>query len=87
MNYVTLPIYFHTNDTTSLRELGIAYKLSDCEIRQMEFFTIGAISDYVDDSIDEKLTSIFTNGYEFICAYDRQTTLDKILESKLLHSL
>ena len=83
MSYCTLPIYFHTNDTSSLKELGIEYKLSDCQIREIDFFNIGAISDYIDDSIEESLTSIFSNGFEFICVLDRKQTLQKILESKI----
>lgn len=64
---LTLPILHHTDETRSLKAIDIDYQLADCEIRQMTFYSINATSEYKDESIDHGLTSVFSNGSEFIC--------------------
>lgn len=75
---VTLPIIFHTDGTSQLKDLGIEYKLDDCQQKQMTFFNIAAIADYVEEGTDNQYTSIFAGGFEFICPLTQQYVIDKI---------
>ena len=65
---ITLPIYFNTDETTSLSDLDIDYPLSDCEIRDVKFYNIAVLLPMFDDLDDNKpYTTIISNGEKFIC--------------------
>jgi len=61
---VIIPIYYNTESTTTLNDLGIEYNLSDCDIRDVIFLQINAIGRYIENDIEG--TTIYANGVEFI---------------------
>ena len=61
---VIIHIYYNTESTTTLNDLGIEYNLSDCDIRDVIFLHINAIGRYIEDDIEG--TTIYANGVEFI---------------------
>ena len=67
---VTLPIFIHTDETASLKNLGIAIDIAECEVREMVFFNINAISAYTDDRYDlpSPFSEVHANGSDYICA-------------------
>mgnify|MGYP000278841444 FL=1 len=67
---VTLPIFIHTDETASLKSLGIAIDIAECEVREMVFFNINAISAYTDDRYDlpSPFSEVHANGSDYICA-------------------
>jgi hypothetical protein len=63
---VKLPIYYNTESTTTLSELGIDYNIEDCDTREVIFFQINAIGRYIENDIEG--TTIYANGddlYQF----------------------
>lgn len=77
---ITLPILHHTDETTSLKALGIDYKLEETEVKTMNFYNINAIAAYVED--EKEYTSIFTNGTEWLCTLPHNEVV-KIIENAL----
>ena len=77
---VTLPIFMHTAETASMNKCGIDIDMADCEIRDLVFFNINAISAYTDDrySLPSPFSEVHANGSEYICAL----SIDK-LKAKL----
>lgn len=67
---VTLPIFIHTDETASLKRLGIAIDIAECEVREMVFFNINSISAYTDDRYDlpSPFSYVHANGSDYICA-------------------
>ncbi len=67
---VTLPIFMHTAETDTQRKCGIDIDMADCEIRDLVFFNINAISAYTDDRYDlpSPFSEVHANGSEYICA-------------------
>ena len=67
---VTLPIFMHTAETASMNKCGIDIDMADCEIRDLVFFNINAISAYTDDRYDlpSPFSEVHANGSEYICA-------------------
>lgn len=61
---IIIPIYYNTESTTTLNDLGIEYNLSDCDIRDVIFLHINVIGRYIEDDIEG--TTIYANGREFI---------------------
>lgn len=73
---LTLPILFHTDNTSTLKNVGIDYELEDCETREITFLHINAIAPYKEKG--KEYTSIFTNGTEFICVMKVDEVLEKL---------
>lgn len=71
---IELPILFHTDQTTTLKDVGIEYDLFECEVRKMTFININAVSKYLDR--DKWYSQIHCNGDSFICAH----TYEKVIE-------
>lgn len=65
MKQIDLEIFFHNDTTSTFKDIGIQYDLSDCEKRVMTFYNINAISPYIDGG--NEYCSIHSNGSEFIC--------------------
>ena len=63
---LTVDIIFHNRNTRYKRDNDIPYLLSECDVKEMTFFNIDAISPYVDDD-DLEYTSIFIGKHEFQC--------------------
>jgi len=68
MAKVTLPIFFKTEESRRQELIkGDDYKLSEyCNKRKMIFYSINCIAPFDDEG--EELTSVFSNGEEFICS-------------------
>ena len=65
MKGIILPIFHHTDQSATLKDCGIDYTFEDnCEIREIIFYQINAISEYLDDG--KSYTSIHSNGSEYI---------------------
>ena len=64
---IALPILHHSDSTNSFKDLGIEYPLSECEIREVIFYHINAISPYYDTIEDNEYTNIHSNNTEFLC--------------------
>ena len=60
-----LPIFFNTDETTTLKESGINYDIEKNDIRFVIFYRIDAIAPYLKDR--RKYTTIFSCGDCFIC--------------------
>ena len=67
---VTLPIFMHTSETDTQRKCGIDIDIAECEVRDLVFFNINAISAYTDDrySLPSPFSEVHANGSEYICA-------------------
>lgn len=72
---VTLPVFFTNEYTHELVEIGLKYKLTDCDVRRVDFYSIAAIVPYFETQCDERsgsrnddmYTSIFSSDQEFVC--------------------
>lgn len=62
---IELEIFHHSDETASLKSLGVDYDISECLIIKMAFLKIDAISPYIENGTN--YSSIHTNGSEYIC--------------------
>jgi len=60
-----LPIYFNTDETTTLKETGIDYDIEENDIRPVIFYHIDAIAPYLEGG--KKYTQISLGGDVWIC--------------------
>ena len=67
-----LPIFFHNDTTEAKDKMGLGHSLSDCDIREVVFYKIDALSPHYEDG--NSYTEIFTSKDSFICPY----TIEKI---------
>lgn len=66
MKGIALPIFHHTDQSATLKDCGVDYTIADnCEIRNIIFYNINAISEYFEN--ENKYTSIHTNNSEYLC--------------------
>lgn len=79
MRPIELPIFHHTDESHTLKDCGIDYSIQDCEIRQITFYHISAISPYKEG--DKEYGCVHSNGQEFICKWDYETTKRLIHEN------
>jgi hypothetical protein len=77
MKGIDIPIFFETEESQVLRDVGIETSLSKSEIRTIRFYNIDAITPEVDDS-NGKCTMIYSSGYRFISPENIKTITDKI---------
>ena len=78
MEKIKLPIFHHTDNSYKLKECGIDYSIqSMCEIRDVIFLQINAISEYFEG--DNNYTSIHANGTEYICSMNIQDVLKLLI--------
>jgi len=78
MKGITLPIFHHTDQSATLKDCGIDYTFEDnCEIRDVTFYQINAISEYFED--DRSCTSIHSNGSEYISSLNIKE-VEKIIQ-------
>lgn len=64
MTPIKLDIYHHTDSTSTLKDIGVDYKIEDCEIRPVIFYHINAISPFFDGG--KEYCSVHSNGSEYI---------------------
>ena len=60
-----LPIFFNTDETTTLKESGIDYEIEENDIRFVVFYHIDAIAPHLKDG--RKYTTVYSCGDCFIC--------------------
>ena len=77
--YITLPILFHTNVTTSLVECDVEYKLVDCQIREVHFLNIDVVMPYFENNVE--YSQIFVGGQSFYSTLANGYILDLVEES------
>lgn len=61
---IQLPIFYNTDETAHLEDLGIDTKLSDCDVKQIYFINIDAVSTY--EECMKEYAKIHCNGTTFI---------------------
>lgn len=65
---IILPIYHHTDESANLEDLELDYELSECDVKDIIFYQINAISVHKVDGKD--YTHIHANGTSYLCPYD-----------------
>ena len=75
-----LPIFHHSDNTISLKDMGIDYSLSDCEVKPITFYNINAISVYIDG--ENEYCSIHCNNLEYICPQTHREVKSLIRKAK-----
>lgn len=78
--FIELPILHHNDTTSTFKNIGVDYDLGLCEIRNVIFYHINAISPYIDEQTGVEYTNIHTNGSEYICSYKMDDVFKKISE-------
>lgn len=73
---ITLPIYYDTDETSTLERMGVDTPVTAGEIRHVTFYTIDAIAPYIDGEI--KCCSIFIGGERFICSQTHEEVYMKL---------
>lgn len=72
-----IPIFFHTDQTAMLKDLNVEYSFEDCEVRQVAFFSIVAVSVYDDDK-GNYYSSVHANGGEYISPLSKHEVIEII---------
>lgn len=67
---ISLPIFWHTDETANLSEIGVDFKMNDCRIKEITFYNIDCICSCDGDGDNEKeiYTKVFSSGQNFICS-------------------
>ncbi len=58
-----LPIFFHTEETSSLEDMGLESSVNSCEVENVIFYHIDAIHAFK----EKDKTTIISSGQTFIC--------------------
>lgn len=80
---ITLPIYFNTKETSEADRARIDINLSDCEIKDVNFYHIDAVSDYEDEHNNKIISSIHASGSRWICPLTKEEVDEKITSFRL----
>jgi uncharacterized membrane protein len=64
---LVLPIIWHNDDTRTKKDLGIDFKLEDCDTKEIIFYHINAILPSNDDNDEYNYTDIHSNGEYYVC--------------------
>lgn len=62
-SYLTLPILFHTESTSSLVGCDVEFKLKDCDVHEVHFINIDVVMPYFEDQIE--YSQIYSSGQSF----------------------
>ena len=77
---VKLPILYNTDSTSHLEKLEIDFKLSDCDVRDVNFHSISATAPYREFGKD--YTVVYSCGFDYICPLSVTEVERLIHESK-----
>lgn len=77
--FIKLPIYHHTDASDSLAALEIQAGLDMCDVQDVYFFTIDAVSEYKEE--DRVCSIVHCNGVEFLCDLHVDVVLAKIAKA------
>lgn len=80
MKPIQLNVFHHSDETSTFKDVGMDYKLSDCEVRPIIFYNINAISPYIIDESEH--CAIHTNNSEYICVLSF-SEVAKLIENNL----
>lgn len=76
---ITLPIFFKNEDFKVAELSGMPTPYKDCDIRNINFININAVSPYEDeDDNDKEYACIHCNNSEFICSLTVKEVLEKL---------
>lgn len=64
MTPLTIFIFHHTDETLTLSNSNTDFSIEDCEEREMTFYSINAISKYIENGIEYGM--IHANGSQYI---------------------
>jgi len=64
---ITLPIYFHTEQTETFEKVEMPFSIKDCEVRDVHFWYIEAASEFKEDG-KVVATRIHFNGDTMLCS-------------------
>jgi hypothetical protein len=64
MKGIKIPIFKHNDDTRTVMDLGMDYDYEDCDVEEITFYSIVAISEEIDG--DNKLTRIHATSGDYI---------------------
>lgn len=76
---ITIPIFHHNDNTSKLKEMGINYSLTDCDIRKITFYNICAVAIYIEE--DKEYANIHTDGSEYVSPLSYEE-VNKLIQSK-----
>ena len=79
---VKLPILFNTDSTQSLDNLEVDFDLRLCDIREMTFYQISAITKYTENEVE--YSQIYSNGMRFYSTLKVQE-VELIIDKQLNH--
>lgn len=63
---ITLPIYFHTEETEKFEKVDMEFSIKDCEVREVYFFSIQALSEFKENG-KVVATRVHFNGDTMLC--------------------
>ncbi len=69
MKPLIVKVFFYTDAQLKLKELGVddEIPLSKCDLREVTFYTINALSEYKEEGEEEvELCAIYSNGNNYI---------------------
>ena len=78
-----LPIFFNGEEAKARIALDIDVPLSDCFTMDMVFYSINALSVYVEDDIS--MTLVHSNGDDYLCSMQLEKVEGLIAESLLMN--
>jgi hypothetical protein len=79
-----LPILYNTDETTKKDEIGVDIKVSEYIIRDMIFYQISSVGQYVENGIVmDNYSQIYSNGISFYCALS-VNEVDKLITKSML---
>lgn len=73
-----LPIFFMNERISSLENAGIDYNVRESDIREVTFYSINAVSQYIENFEPSEFTNIYVDGDLFVCAWPVEDVKRKI---------
>lgn len=79
MKLIKLPILYHTEETKTLDDIGVEYDDSECQVKDMFFYRIDAVTASWDKGKPVKdQTCIYVSGDTFTCNLPVERVLEII---------
>lgn len=79
---IYIPIFRHTEETRSMLEMDINYKLSDSDIFEICFFNIDNVGEYYDKSDGTFYGTVCSGPNEYISPLNQKQIIAKIEEAR-----
>jgi hypothetical protein len=65
MKPITLPLFYHTEDTSQLSEAGLDYPIADCNVRNSRFYRIDAVLPHK-EADGQTFAKVVSGGVQYI---------------------